>query len=662
MQLIEIVKNLGLYRLSSICLGIIVLFSSCSEDKTAKKTVTERVDVSIIDDHSYANLNKIKTKHLHLDLEVNFKNKIIYGVARHQMQNKGTTSVIFDTKGLLIQKVTLGEKGKEKETDFVIGKMDKDSLLGQPLIVSIQKNTEYVNIHYQTTEKSDALEWLDPVMTSSKKHPFLYTQGEAILTRTWIPLQDTPSNRFTYSADVKVDTNLMALMSAVNPVKKNNQGHYHFSMNEPISSYLIALTVGDIAYHPYTKNCGVYAEKELLKQVAYEFVDLPKMMTAAEKLYGKYQWGKYDVLVLPYSFPFGGMENPRLTFANPTLITGDRSLVSVIAHELAHSWSGNLVTNGTWNDFWLNEGFTVYFEERIMEEIYGRETADILSEIEFFELEQEMKEIKSGEHPEDTKLLLALKGRDPDDGMTSVAYVKGAFFLKTLEQKVGREKLDVFLKKYFEKFKFSTITTQTFEEFLNKELLEPNDFSFNTHSWIYEEGLPKNCYKIKSKRLDAMRDLALKANSGASVFKPKLTYKYVKVKGKKKKKRVPVTIQIERNQFMVQEWQTFIRNLSPKVSIEQLDEMDHYMHFSTCGNSELMYEWYLLNIREGNRSIRPEMKAFLEKVGRRKYILPIYKALSKNKEDKQWAKEVFAKAKDQYHAVSKNSIEKALQD
>jgi len=350
---------------------------------------------------------------------------------------------------LLIQKITLGEKGKEKETDFMIGPMDKDSLFGQALLVNVDPKTTQVNIYYQTTAAAAALDWLDTTLTSSKTKPFLYTQGQAILTRTWIPIQDAPSNRLTYSADVKVPKDLLALMSAINPKKLNANGTYHFEMPKAIPSYLIALAVGDIGFKDLGSGCGVYAEKELLEASAREFEDLPQMMQVAEELYGPYLWGRYDVLLLPYSFPFGGMENPMLTFANPTLLTGDKSLVSVLAHELAHSWSGNLVTNHSWSDLWLNEGTTVYFEQRIMEALRGKEIADLLAQVEYNELQGTLKEMKLSNTIQDSKLHLDLSNRDPDIAMSDIAYVKGAFFFRTLEAAVGRTQLDNFLKGYF---------------------------------------------------------------------------------------------------------------------------------------------------------------------------------------------------------------------
>lgn len=629
---------------SVLSLGLLFSCNSTDDSQTdaGNKVITSQ---KVRDAHSYANVNEVRTKHLHLDLDVDFEKKSIYGVARHTMINKGSDTAVFDIKGIEIQKVTLGKKGSEQNTDFVIG--IEDSILGAPLSVKIDPKSTLINIYYKTTEKSKALDWLDPALTKGKKHPYLYTQGQAILTRTWIPSQDSPSNRITYSADVKVPKELLALMSATNPTEKNDSGLYHFEMNQPIPVYLIALAVGNLEYRKLGKDCGVYSEPEMIRQVAWEFHDLRKLIVAAESIYGKYQWGQYDVIVLPYSFPFGGMENPRLTFANPTLIAGDRSLISVIAHELAHSWSGNLVTNATWDDFWLNEGFTVYFENRIMESMYGKEVADILALIEFQELESEMKEIEGGDHPEDTYLKLALDGRDPDDGMTSIAYVKGAFFLKTLEQLVGREKFDVFVNDYFKNYQFQTLTTETFEKYLNDHLLKPNGVKFNTKEWLYGKGIPANCVKIESPRFLAAQTMAVDFIAGKDIFK-------IKVKGKKRK------IDLKRESLVTQEWLAFIRRLPRDTDVEKLKLLDKKINFKAWGNAEIATEWYVLGIEAGYTEIRPNMEKFLSKIGRRKFLLPIYKTLSKDPENLAWGRAVYAKARKNYHSVSQNTMDEIL--
>lgn len=600
------------------------------EEKTPIKEVTS-------DSHTYSNYSEIRTTHLHLDLDVNFKNNTIYGVARHTMSQSDVDQAIFDVKGLEIQKVTLGAKN-EVETDYLIGEMDE--IKGAPLSISIKPGTEQINIYYQTTKETEALDWLTPELTAGKKHPYLYTQGQAILTRSWIPIQDTPMNRITYSADVKVPAELIALMSADNPKEKNPEGKYHFEMKQAIPAYLIALAVGDMEYTSFGDACGVYSEPELAEQCKYEFVDLPKMIDVAEGIYGEYRWDQYDLVVLPYSFPFGGMENPRLTFANPTLIAGDRSLISVVAHELAHSWSGNLVTNATWNDFWLNEGFTVYFENRIMEAMYGKEIADINAVIEFQDLVTAIEDIEAGDHPEDTQLKLHLEDRSPDDGMTDIAYVKGAFFLRTLESIVGREKFDAFLTNYFDNHAFETITTESFVQYLNAELLMPNDIVFDTDEWIYRPGLPNNCIKITSARLEEMEAWANKINNGEEVFTG--DYK-----------------DIQRADRVTQEWQAFVRKLSPDVSTDVLNEIDEKLMMSAEANPAIKSDWFILNVNAGNTAVRPEMEAYLIKIGRRWYIESIYQALidSKTEGDLEFAKSTFEKAKTGYHFVSSSTIE-----
>ncbi|MGC6434420.1 MAG: M1 family metallopeptidase [Crocinitomicaceae bacterium] len=626
-----------IYKLSLLAIILLVAFS-CTQNPAEKPEIPSNIVTNkVYMKHSYSNVNKVKTVHLHLELDVNFESNVIYGVARHDIkQLKKVDTMILDVKNLDIQKITLGEKGQEVETNYLLGQTDE--LLGQPLFVRIDTKTTKVNIYYKTTQKTEAIDWLPEALTQGKQHPFMYTQGEAILTRSWIPIQDIPSNRITYSADIKVPNNLIALMSADNPVEKNETGLYHFEMKQAIPSYLISLAAGDIVYKELGPNCGVYAEPGLIDTCAYEFEDLPEMMNAAEKIYGKYRWEQYDVLVLPYSFPFGGMENPRLTFVSPTLLTGDRSLVSVIAHELAHSWSGNLVTNSTWEDFWLNEGFTVYFENRIMEELYGKEKADILAFIEFQELQHELKVISSSEFPEDTQLKLDLKGRDPDAGMTSIAYVKGAFFLKTLENYVGRLKFDQFMKKYFNEYAFKTLTTQDFESFLNRNLLLPNKVEFNTKQWLYNPGLPSNCIKLNPPRFKKMQQLATDFYNG--------------IKG--------LNSNLKRQDFLTQEWQVFIRALPAQIDTSLLIEIDQQLEFKSCGNSEIMTEWYVLAIKNNYKGVREEMYKFLTKVGRRKYIEPIYNALVQKEEDREWAIKTFEVAKSNYHYVSSNTIASIL--
>src|SRR6185295_20192533 len=303
-----------------------------------------------------------------------------------RLNNKGGAGrVVLDTRDLEIRRVTLDD-GKT-EARFRLG--DEVKILGRPLEIEIAPGTTWVNVDYSTKPEAAALQWLTPEQAGSP-YPFLYTQSESILARTWVPCQDTPGVRMAYEATVHAPRGLLALMSAENPTQDSADGVYHFQMRQPIPSYLLALAVGELEFRPLSPRSGVYAEPSVIELAAWELADTPKMIDAAERLYGPYRWGRYDLLVLPPSFPYGGMENPRLTFATPTILARDRSLVSLVAHELAHSWSGNLVTNSNWNDFWLNEGFTTYIENRLMDALYGKEYADMLWELGYQDLQAEV--------------------------------------------------------------------------------------------------------------------------------------------------------------------------------------------------------------------------------------------------------------------------------
>jgi hypothetical protein len=361
------------------------------------------------------------------------------------------------------------------------------------------------------------------------------------------------------------------------------------------------------------------------------------MVIAAEELYGEYRWGRYDLIVLPPSFPFGGMENPKLTFATPTILAGDRSLVSLVAHELAHSWSGNLVTNATWDDFWLNEGFTVYFENRIMEQVYGKEYADMLMQIEYQGLENENDDILSGEFPQDTHLKLDLHGRNPDDGMTAIAYVKGAFFLKTLEALAGREVFDEFLNNYFHDHEFQTVTTEQFVTYLEDNLLEPNELEFNTDEWVYEEGIPDNCVEINSDKftkVDEKVELITEVENGSELAIPE--------------------------DWTTHEWLHFIRHIPAEANSDDLAMLDKEFGFKDCGNSEIMAEWYVLSVKLGYDGINADMEQFLINVGRRKFLDPIYSELAKTEKGLAFAKEIYRKARPNYHSISYLTIDKIL--
>ncbi|MDP4843779.1 MAG: M1 family metallopeptidase, partial [Salibacteraceae bacterium] len=480
---------------------------------------------------------------------------------------------------------------------------------------------------------SDAIFWLD----NGDKPPFMFTQSQAILARTWLPCQDSPGIRYTYNARVTVDAGLMALMSATNPTEVDSSGIYEFEMTQPIPSYLMALAVGDVRYEKLGANTGVYALPEVLDTAAFEFEDMQKMLESAEKLYGKYAWEQYDVLVLPASFPFGGMENPRLTFATPTILAGDKSLTSLVAHELAHSWSGNLVTNATWNDFWLNEGFTVYFERRIMEDIYGKDYADMLAVLGRQDLSHTMQDL--ADHPEDTQLKLNLEGRDPDDGMTDIAYEKGYFFLRTIEKEVGRQKLDVFLNRHFSENAFKTITTEVFLKNLKAQLFDGDQAKYDAlkiDEWVYQPGIPSNCMEVSSVLFEQVQAQVDSFNNDMAVSK------------------------IDTAGWTTHQWLYFLRNMPDSVAFDRLGELDKTFGFTKTGNSEIAAEWFVIAINNDYRNADEAIKKFLLRVGRRKFLIPLYNALIDADPSLERARSIYAEAKSNYHSVATNTIDQML--
>lgn len=575
----------------------------------------------INDVHSYAQFDQAYTTHLFLDLVADFDKKTLTGVAAHTIQNNNASEIVFDIKDLNIDKIITNDEGKEVK--FEIGAEDK--ILGKPLTVQITPKTTRVEIYYSTNPTSEAVQWLSPQQTADKTDPFLFTQGEAILTRSWIPIQDSPGNKITYSARFKVPDSLTAVMSAKTTSHKN--GEFEFEMNQPIPCYLIALAIGKLEYKSLGARSGVYAEPSMMEACYNEFSDLEKMIDAAEGLYGPYAWEQYDVIVLPPSFPFGGMENPRLTFATPTIIAGDKSLTSLIAHELAHSWSGNLATNATWDDFWLNEGFTVYFEGRIIEKLYGKDYADMLSILSYNGLLAELEDLPA----QDTRLKLDLEGRSPDDGMSAIAYDKGCFMLMMIEENIGREKFDQFLNSYFDHFKFKNLNTEEFLAYINEKL--PEVKKLNLEEWIYKPGLPSNCPKIVSAKFDKVD-----ANFESKIYleNPRST-----------------------NDWTTHEWLRFIGKIDTSWSITDFEQADKLFDFTNSGNSEIAAAWFEKSIRADYKIVYPQLEAFLVKVGRRKFLTPLYRAM-KETGNIETARNIYAKARPNYHFVSTNTMDALL--
>ncbi len=436
----------------------------------------------------------------------------------------------------------------------------------------------------------------------------------------------------------------MAVMSAdkLTPQGEAVPGHpeqraYRFDMKNPIAPYLIALAVGDLGFKAEGTRTGVYAEKVTLDKAAYEFADMQSMLEAAEKLYGPYRWGRYDVLVLPPSFPYGGMENPTLTFATPTVLAGDRSLVSLVAHELAHSWSGNLVTNATWEDFWLNEGFTVYFESRIMEQVYGKDRADMLAVLGYQDLQGELKDLNDAGHPDWTRLHPDLRDVDPDVYYNDVPYEKGAAFLRMLEAHFGRKKLDVYLKGYFHRYAFKSMTTDAFLVDLRENLLHDDsdlEKSLKIHAWLYDKGLPDNVVVPTSAALNAVSGDVLSFVGGAD---PK---------------------SLNTSSYAYPQWVYFINALPGTLTIDQMTSLDNSFDFTKSHNDEILFAWLMQAVKHHYLPAMPVLHDFLTSQGRGKYCTPLYKALMGQAGwGPETARRIYAEARPGYHEVTRARVD-----
>lgn len=611
------------YKNCLIVFTFFTLFVSCKpESSQSDGSISKRI---IDDAHSFGDNSDARVKHLSLNLKADFDKKTLSGWAKLVVAKNGADSLFLDSNNLNIESV----ENAGKPIPYVIY-APKD-FIGSKIAIPTASFNDTITIRYATKPEALALQWLSPEQTYGKKHPFLYTQGQAVLTRSWIPIQDSPGIRFSYDAQISVPKGLMALMSAENPQKKSDDGIYKFDMKQPIPAYLVALAIGDLAFHAFDGTSGVYAESEQLKAAAYEFAETPDMIKTAEELYGPYVWGRYDILILPPAFPFGGMENPRLTFATPTVIAGDRSLSSLIAHELAHSWSGNLVTNATWDDFWLNEGFTVYFERRIIEKVKGKDFSDMGSIIGRGDLNNAFSDF--GDDGKETCLKLDLKGHNPDDGMTDVPYEKGYLFVVLLERTFGRDKIDAFLKKYFQVYKFKTITTEEFEDYIKTQLDTIQLDAIHLHEWLYNAGLPDNAPGFESKLFDMVEKEKENLLNGKS------------------------TIQYKDWDF--NQWLYFINSIRNKATLEQLNSLNKRYHFLESNNSEILASWLTNNIIVGNKVVNSRLEGFLCKVGRRKFLTPLYKALLQSGQ-KDEALKIYRNCRSSYHSVSQSTLDELL--
>lgn len=589
------------------------------------------------DPHSYAQPDQVRVTHLDLDLNIDFPHKQLDGQATLKLDwtNPKAQALVLDTRDLKIAKVeAVDAAGKATALKYALAPADKQ--LGSKLTIQAPQHPAQVRIAYTTAPTASGLQWLTPEQTADKKLPFMFSQSESIHARSWVPLQDSPAIRFTYSAHVTAPKEVRVTMSALNDAKHALDGDFRFDQPHPIPSYLLAIAAGDIAVKETGPRSAVYAEPSVAGKAAKEFEDTEKLIQATEKLYGPYAWGRYDLLVLPPSFPFGGMENPNMTFATPTVLVGDKSLVSLVSHELAHSWSGNLVTSAAWRDIWLNEGFTTYVQGRITEAVYGKALAD---EEALLSARGLLKHI--GEMPANAqKLAPEPRGIDADDALSDVAYDKGSWFLRTLEQRFGRETFDAYLKGYFAHFAFQSITTEQMLDYLKANLFDKHPGKMDwaeVKAWVYEPGVPKNAPLPASPRFEAI-DKERTAFLGGSLAADKLD-----AKG-----------------WNTQEWMYFLDGMPDVAPLDKLKQLDAAWHLTGTPNAEIGMRWYSHAIAAGDKDVWSAAAEHMTRIGRLYLTTPLYKAFVKTPEGLAYAEQVYAKAKTGYHPMTQEAVQRII--
>ncbi|HET7294365.1 MAG TPA: M1 family metallopeptidase [Vicinamibacteria bacterium] len=587
------------------------------------------------DVHSLANVEEVRPTHLSLDLVLDFEARRIRATSELTLayaDGAAPGHLDLDTRGLEIARVSDPASGRELRFELEA----PVEHLGQRLRIQLgSSRPAKVRIEYATSPDASALQWLGPRQTTSGK-PFLLTQSQAIHARSWIPCADSPGARVTYNATVRVPAGLRVVMSAEHLAHEPEKGVFRFRMTQSIPPYLLALAAGEIGYRSLGPRTGVYAEPDVLERAASEFRDVERMLEIAERLFGPYRWGRWDTIVLPPSFPFGGMENPRITFATPTIIAGDRSLVGVMAHELAHSWSGNLVTNATWADFWLNEGFTTYLENRIVEVLYGRDVAAMEALLGQQALRRRVEALR--ERPGDTALVFDVAGRNPDEIGTDIAYEKGANLLRLLERRFGRGRFDAFLRSYFEGNAFTSVTTARFLEDLKRELFRGDARAWSelrVEEWVYGAGIPPNIAVPSSRSYD-------EARAAAAAFATKGTLDGV---GKG---------------WVTAQWRLFLGELPKAMTPAQMDALDRRFDLTRSGNAEVLAAWLEHAARSGYAPAYPALEAFLTRVGRLKFLEQLYTAMEASPETRPLARDVYARARPGYHPIAVSAIDALL--
>ena len=619
---------------------------------------------------SYSNFDEIIQKEVFIDVSLDFDKKQMLGTmeVKYEILSSEIPNVILDLKGpeiVSVEYVIKNEKNEEKTMipltyEIYSENVYKDSL-GTPLKISldnVKKNipdeynklskskTLMLCIKFITTENCTGIQFLTKEQTYTKKYPFMFTQCEAIQCRSLFPVQDSPSVKSIYKVKTSIPSPLTFLFGGIKKESyldnKSNQNVTIFEQKIPIPSYLVAFVAGELEYGKISERCGVWTEVGLCKIACNEFKDAEKYVQIAEEYFNHpYEWEIYNLLVLPFSFPYGGMENPNLTFVTPALLAGDCSMSNVIGHEISHSWTGNLVTNKNWKNFWVNEGFTIFMERKLDSALLGEEMENLEAIVGNNELIADIKLL--GLDSEYTKLSPDFGGNDPDDGFSTVPYEKGYQFLIFIEKLIGKDNFREVMQKYIKKYRYKSVDHTAFKEVLegliNEKLKDPKKIidEINWDKWLYEKGIPSYKNDFSSKLLKEAEKLAedflQEKEDKSSVLK------------------------------VFKEWHTnvklaflnYLLDNKNKIDEKIMKNLKNELNLAEEYNSEIKYMWYLLALDKKVEEEIPNIKKFLETHGRLKYVRPVYFAWIEK--DYNQAKEFFDKTKYLYHAFARRIIQ-----
>ncbi|WP_338243355.1 M1 family metallopeptidase [Aurantiacibacter hainanensis] len=627
---------------SATLVALPFLISACTADDLPEE---ERGVAPVLtsaeaqDEFTYARPLEARVTHVALDLDLDFEGQRVEGTATLDVEAaEDASEIVLDSDGLIIGGIT---DGNGNQLDYEIGESDPEK--GEPITVQLGELTgpglQQIVIDYASGPEAEALQWLEPEQTAGGEYPFVFSQGQAILNRTWIPTQDSPGIRQTWEARITAPKPLEVVMSGISRGDPEDVGEnrraFEFVMENSIPPYLIAIAAGNLEFAELGPRSGVWAEPEVLEEAAAELTDTEAMIDAAEEIYGPYRWGRYDMIVLPPAFPYGGMENPVMTFLTPTFIAGDRSNTGLIAHELAHSWSGNLVTYSSWRDGWLNEGVTSYFESRISESVFGEKRANQEYALSYASLVEAIEE-QGADNP--NTAMRTPEGISPFDTVGEAIYDKGTVFLRTMETIIGRERFDEFMRGWFDRHAFQPATSEMFLAELREYVVQDDEEleeQLMLDGWVYGTGLPENAVAPDPQAF-AEVDGAAQDYAADGTLPGTDTWR----------------------SWTGAEQQRFLQELPEEMSADELAALNEQLALSETGNNEVLFLWLEAALRNEYRPAVPQAEEFLAAVGRNKFVEPLFKALW---ETGDWgrpiATRIYNDTRGGYHSYTRNQVD-----